>query len=220
MTLMISLILQTISNFILSVIETTGYLGIFFLMVLESANLPIPSEIIMPFSGFLAASGAFSFWLVVVVGSFGNLIGSLFSYWLGYLVRRDIFKWNHYKVSAEIERAQKWTERFGDWAVFFSRVLPIVRTFISFPLGVLKVKSLWRFSALTFTGSFIWSAFLTWLGFTLGKNWQILQVYFRKFDFIILIMILAAIGWWVWGRFNKRNTNIRIHINDTNNTNN
>ncbi len=194
---MISVILETISNYILSVIETTGYIGIFFLMVLESANIPIPSEIIMPFSGFLVANGIFSFWLVVLVGAFGNLIGSLFSYWLGYLIRRGIFKWNYHRVSAEIERAQKWTNKFGDWAAFFSRLLPIIRTFISFPLGVLKVASLWRFSVLTFLGSFVWSVFLTWLGFTLGKNWQILEVYFRKFDFIILILILAGIGWWL-----------------------
>ncbi len=209
---MISLILEIISNYILLIISKTGYVGIFFLMALESANIPIPSEVIMPFSGFLAASGVFSpsvllrtnpelaewvgFWLVVVIGAVGNLSGSLFSYWLGYLVRKNILFWDNHKVSAAVKRAQEWTKRFGDWAIFFSRLLPVVRTFISFPLGILKVPSLWNFSFLTFMGSFIWSAFLAWLGFTLGKNWEILQVYFRKFDYLILILIIAIIIWW------------------------
>ncbi len=195
---MVSIVLETVSNFILEVINAGGYFGVFFLMALESVNIPIPSEIIMPFSGFLAAGGAFSFWLVVIVGTFGNLVGSVFSYWLGYLVRLGFLKRKEQNVSREIERAKKWVERFGDWAVFLSRLLPIVRTFISFPLGVLKVKSFWRFSFLTFSGSFIWSTFLTYLGFIFGKNWQVLEIYFRKFDYLILLAILAAIGWWLW----------------------
>ena len=203
---MFSLILETVSNFILLTIQKTGYLGIFFLIALESANIPIPSEIIMPFSGFLVVGGIFNFWLVVIFGAFGNLAGSLFSYWLGYLVRKNVLKWNNYKVSAEIGRAKEWVRRFGDWAVFFSRLLPIVRTFISFPLGILKVKSLWRFSILTFSGSFIWSMLLTYLGFVLGKNWGILEVYFRKFDYLILILILAGIGWWLWRHFKKKSS--------------
>jgi len=206
---MISVILEIISGYILSIIETTGYLGIFFLMVLESANIPIPSEVIMPFSGFLVASGVFNFWLVVLMGSLGNLVGSLFSYWLGYLVNRGVLKWNNHRVSTEIERAKKWVSRFGDWAVFFSRLLPIARTFISFPLGILKVKSLWRFSILTFIGSFIWSTFLTYLGFILGKNWKILEVYFRKFDYLILILILLVIGWWLRKHFKNRESVIK-----------
>ena len=125
---MISIILETISVYTLLIIETTGYFGVFILMVLESANIPIPSEIIMPFSGFLASpagsptgKGVFNFWLVIFIGAFGNLIGSLFSYWLGYLTRKGVFHWNNHKVSAEVERARQWLARFGDWAVFISR---------------------------------------------------------------------------------------------------
>lgn len=178
------------------VIEATGYFGIFFLMALESANIPIPSEIIMPFSGFLASAGIFYFWAVVLAGAFGNLIGSLFSYWLGYLVRKGIFYRDNNKVSIEVKRAQKWLDQFGDLAIFIPRLLPIVRTFISFPLGVIKVKSLWRFSFLTFGGSFLWSALLTYLGFVSGKNWEVLSIYFRKFDYIILGLMVLALIWW------------------------
>lgn len=176
----------------------------FLLMFLESANIPIPSEIIMPFSGFLANSGVFNFWLVVFIGALGNLIGSLFSYWLGYLVRKGILRWDNHKISNEVERAKLWLERFGDYAVFISRLLPVIRTFISFPLGILKFKSLWRFSILTFAGSFIWSGFLTYLGFIFGKNWQILEIYFRKFDYLILLSLVVAIIWGAWRHFKKQ----------------
>ena len=200
---MIFTILETVSNFILLIVRDTGYLGVFLLMFLESMNLPISSEIIMPFSGFLAVSGIFNFWLVVFLGALGNLFGSLFSYWLGFLSRKGLLKNAN---SKNIERAKKWLFFFGDWTAFISRVLPIVRTFISFPLGVLGVKSIWKFSVLTFSGSFIWSFFLAWLGFILGENWQSLEVYFRKFDYLILAAILAIITWWVWSHFrNNKN---------------
>ena len=201
---MISFVLEIVSKYILSIIESAGYFGVFILMALESANIPIPSEIIMPLAGFLASGGTLNFWLIVFLGAIGNLSGSLFSYWLGYLVRKDILKWNNHKIFGETERAKIWLDRFGDWAVFISRILPVVRTFISFPLGILKFKSLWRFSILTFFGSFIWSLFLTYLGFVFGKNWQVLHVYFRKFDYLILILILAAIIWWGRGYLKKR----------------
>ncbi|MEK7634735.1 MAG: DedA family protein [Patescibacteria group bacterium] len=201
---MISLILEIISKFVLATIETTGYFGVFVLMALESANIPIPSEVIMPFSGFLAASGVFNFWLVVFVGALGNLAGSLFSYWLGYLIRHNVLHWNSHRVNAEVERAQKWLDKWGDWAIFISRLLPVVRTFISFPLGVLKTKSLWKFSWLTFSGSFIWSAFLTYLGLMLGKNWQVLHIYFQKFDYMIVGIIVVAIIWFCYDYYKKR----------------
>ena len=200
---MVSTILGAVSNFILSTIGFMGYAGVFLLMFLESMNLPIPSEVIMPFSGFLAASGVFNFWLVVFLGALGNLSGSLFSYWLGYLSRKGLLK---NADSNNIEKAKKWLFFFGDWTAFISRVLPIVRTFISFPLGVLGVKSIWKFSVLTFLGAFIWSLFLTLIGFALGANWQSLEVYFRRFDYLILAVILAIIIWWAWFHFrNKKN---------------
>ena len=119
---MFSSILAKLSGFVLGTINNVGYLGVFGLMVLESANIPIPSEIIMPFAGFLASGGTLNFWLIVFLGAIGNLSGSLFSYWLGYLVRKDILKWNNHKIFGETERAKIWLDRFGDWAVFISRI--------------------------------------------------------------------------------------------------
>lgn len=204
---MISSILEIISHYTLLVIETGGYFGVFILMALESANIPIPSEVIMPFSGFLASpagDGIFNFWLVVFIGALGNLTGSLFSYCLGYLVRNGVLHWNNHKVSGEIEKARMWLDRFGDWAIFVSRILPVVRTFISFPLGILKTKSLWRFSVLTFSGSFLWSLFLTYLGFITGKNWTDLHIYFRKFDYLILVVIIIGMTWIIWKYFKNK----------------
>lgn len=197
---MVSYILEIISQFVLSVISTTGYGGVFLLMALESANIPIPSEIIMPFSGFLVAQGVFSFWTVVMVGALGNLVGSLFSYWLGYLVRHNVLGWNNHAVTQEVDRARAWIHRFGDWAAFISRLLPVVRTFISFPLGVLGVRSLWRFSLFTFSGSFIFSTLMTWLGYTLGQNWASLRGYFHTFDYVIVGVIVVGGVWVVWRR--------------------
>lgn len=200
---MISIILITISNFILTAIGKAGYLGIFFLSALGAANIPIPSEIIWPFSGFLANIGKINFWFAIFVGVIGDLLGALFSYWLGYQARKNILHWDNHKISVNVERARKWLNRFGDWAVFLCRMTPVARAFISFPLGVLKFKSIPRFAVLTAGGSFIWFSFLSYLGFIFGENWQVLQDYFRKFDYVIVVVI-AIIGIWsIWKYFKK-----------------
>lgn len=210
---MISLILQAIFNFVLFVIQKIGYVGVFILMALESVNIPIPSEVIMPFSGFLVQKEIFSFWMVVLAGTFGNLFGSLISYCLAHslvkLVKRR-FEERYWLVRILVNHrslkfGEKWFEKYGDLSIFLSRLLPVVRTFISFPAGLSKMK-LSTFSILTFAGSFIWSIALTWLGFVLGENWLILRFYFEKFDYLILFLILTAIIFWIWHQFlnNKR----------------
>ena len=191
-------ILEAVIGAILFIIEETGYTGVFFLMVLESANIPVPSEIIMPFSGFLVSSGSFSFWPVALMGALGNLAGSLISYGFGYWARANINAWNQPRIQLKVERAKYWIARFGDYAAFFSRLLPVVRTFISFPIGFLGVQSLWRFSILTFLGSLLWCIPLTYLGFVLGENWRILEPYFRAFDVVIVLGILGALAYIIW----------------------
>lgn len=204
---MIALILGGVSNFILSVIQRTGYLGIFLLMLLQSVNVPVPSEIIMPFSGFLVHQGVFNFWLVVSVGALGNLIGALLSYRLASLLVKNGLRerWRILKFllsERNLELAQRWFNKYGNASIFFGRLVPVISTFISFPAGLGKMKIL-NFSILTFAGSLIWSTFLTWLGFILGKNWGILGVYFHKFDYLTLGAILAAIIWWLWRHFRR-----------------
>ncbi len=201
---MIHMILVILSNWVLAVITQMGYVGVMFLSALESMNIPIPSEVILPFSGFLVSQGVFAFWWVVLAGTIGNVIGSLISYYIGYVVRGRRVLVKSERVQAEIARAHGWMDKYGDWAILISRLLPVVRTFISFPLGVIKVHSVWRFTWLTFAGAFVWSLVLTKLGVVLGSHWEYLGQYFRRFDYVIVAALLVGLGWWVWDHFRRK----------------
>lgn len=200
-------ILSWILNLILGVISRTGYLGIFVLMFLQSINIPVPSEVIMPFSGFLASRGVFNFWLVVLIGTVGNLAGAYLSYKLAYAFLGSATRDRHpflKKIASEknLALAQKWFDKYGSISVFFSRMVPVVSTFISFPAGLAKMR-LSLFLPLTFAGSFVWSYVLTKIGFILGANWSLIQVYFRKLDYIILAFIVVGIAYLAQRHFKK-----------------
>ena len=193
-------LLEFFASFIIKVISTTGYFGITTLMALESACIPIPSEIIMPFSGYLVWEGRFVFWWVVLVGSLGNLIGSILSYLIGiYGGRPLIEKYGKYLLisHSDLDRADRWFLKYGGLAVFFSRVLPVIRTFISLPAGISRMNFI-KFCIYTFFGSLPWCFILTYLGVIMNKNWNSLEVYFHKFDLLIGIIIILGIGWWIW----------------------
>lgn len=184
--------LETLGTFVINIISDTGYLGIFLLMALESACIPIPSEVTMPFSGSLVALGRFNLWMVVLIGALGNLAGSLLAYAIGYwgqdkIVRILIVKYGRYFLISEHEydRAQKWFLKYGEIIVFASRMLPVIRTFISLPAGIAKMN-LTKFILYTTIGSFFWSLVLTSVGMILGQNWQSLEVYFRQFDVLLV----------------------------------
>lgn len=194
---------ELIGSWIIQFISTLGYFGIFILMTLESALIPIPSEVTMPFSGSLAALGRFNFWLVVVTGTVGNLIGSLLAYWLGWwgqeaVVRKVIVKYGKYFLISEREydQSERWFRRHGEPIVFFSRILPVLRTFISLPAGIAKMN-LTKFCIYTTVGSLLWSYFLTYIGVVLGNNWKSLEGYFRKFDIVIVVVGLLVVFWYV-----------------------
>ena len=189
-----------ISSYIIKIILATGYSGVFILMVLESACIPVPSEIIMPFSGFLVWQGEFSLWQVVFWGAFGNLVGSVLAYWVGARGGRPLIeKYGKYIFISrrDLERSDKWFEKYGQGAVFFSRLLPAVRTFISLPAGIARMNFK-RFCVYTFLGSLIWAYFLAYAGVILGENWSGLRVYFEKFDFVIVAAVIIGIIWWIW----------------------
>lgn len=200
---MLTQLLAFLSFFILSTIERLGYGGVFVLMTLESAGLPIPSEIIMPFSGFLVSQGSFSFWLVVALGTAGNVVGSLLFYWLGvYGGRAFVLRYGKYIFfhASELERAERWFSRWGNWAIFFSRLLPAVRTYISFPAGLTRMKIL-PFTLLTLAGSLPWVWALAYIGVVLGERWEIVEGYFRRFDEIIVGVGVLGVGWLVWRHY-------------------
>ncbi len=177
-----------------------GYGGVILLMGIESANIPLPSEVIMPFSGYLVFTGRFNLFWVAVAGGLGCLWGSLLSYWVGAKGGRPLIeKYGKYVLIShhDLDMADRWFAKWGIATVFIGRLLPVIRTFISFPAGIARVN-IWKFSVYTFVGSFIWSYFLAWVGMKLGENWDSIKVYFHKFDVAIGIMIILGITWWIW----------------------
>lgn len=197
-------IIEQIVFWVMGVIGDLGYPGIFLLMAAESALIPIPSEIIMPFSGFLVTEGKFNFWAVVIIGAAGNLAGSWAAYALGYwghqsLVKKLVRKYGKWILLTEDEfdKAINLFAKYGQWVAAVSRVLPAVRTVISLPAGIARL-SFAKFSALTFFGSLIWSGFLTYLGVLLGQNWQIIRPYFRKFDIVIIAIFIILAGLYIY----------------------
>ncbi|OGM16615.1 hypothetical protein A2V61_03060 [Candidatus Woesebacteria bacterium RBG_19FT_COMBO_47_8] len=193
-----------------SLISSYGLLAVFVLMTAESALIPIPSEITMPFAGFLAGMGVMNFWVAILIGAIGNLTGSLLAYWLGYVkgeewVRLAIRKWGKWLLIREHEydKAKDWYQKYGQGITFASRLLPIVRTFISLPAGIARMN-LPLFSLLTFIGSLLWSGFLAYIGLKLGENWLAIEPYFRKFQFVIVGLGIAAVGFYIYTHLKRR----------------
>lgn len=191
-------------------IEVYGLWAVFVLMTAESALIPIPSEVTMSFAGFLAGRGLMNFWAAVTVGASANLVGSWLAYWLGYAkgeewVRFAIKRWGKWLLirESEFDKAKGWFHTHGQWVTFGSRLLPVVRTFISLPAGIAKMNFP-LFSVLTFIGSFIWSAFLAYLGLKLGQNWLAIEPYFRKFQFFIVGLFVAAAAFYIWTHLKRR----------------
>ncbi len=193
---MISLI-GSISDFVINLIGNLGYWGVFIGMTLESACIPIPSEIIMPFSGFVVWQGHTNMTLIgiTIVGAFGNLVGSLIAYYVGLKGGRPLLeKYGKYLLitHSKLELADKWFFKYGSEAVLISRLLPIIRTFISLPAGIAHMD-LKKFMTYTFIGSLPWSFALGYIGTQLGPNWSIIQGYFHILDIIIGIGIIGII---------------------------
>lgn len=196
---MATIILSSISAWIIGVINTLGYGGVVLLMAIESANIPLPSEIIMPFSGFLVAQGKLNLFLVALAGAIGCVIGSIFSYWLGKIGGRPLIeKYGKYILIShhDLDTSEKWFLKHGEMMVFVGRLLPVIRTFISFPAGIAEMN-FWRFVIYSFLGSLPWTLFLAYLGQKLGENWENLRTYFHGLDWLILGLIIIGIIWWI-----------------------
>ncbi len=196
---MIQSLLSALAAFVIGTISRMGYGGIVLLMAIESACIPLPSEIIMPFSGYLVHRGQLSLQLVALAGSVGCVLGSVVAYGAGAWGGRPLVeKYGKYVLIShhDLALADRWFARHGDITVFIGRLLPVVRTFIAFPAGVARM-SLWRFNLYTFIGSYLWCLGLAWVGMKLGEHWNTLGVYFHRFDAVIALIILAAVIWYV-----------------------
>ncbi len=185
-------------NLIIWVISSTGYLGIIFWMALESACVPIPSEIIMPFSGFLVNEGRFTLLGITLAGTLGSLIGSLGAYWAGKRFGREVLlKHGKYLMITEehLDRADEWFERHGEAAVFFGRMVPIVRTFISLPAGIAEMD-LKKFAIYTTIGSLPWCLLLGYIGVVMGEHWDSIVAYFHILDAVVLVGFIIGAVWY------------------------
>jgi len=200
---MVAKIIGILSSFIVATISTLGYSGIVLLMAIESACIPLPSEIIMPFSGYLVSRGEMNLWGVGVAGAVGCVLGSLVAYWVGmYGGRPMIEKYGKYILLSrhDLDLADRWFSKYGEAIVFVSRLLPAIRTFIAFPAGVARMN-LTRFVIYTFAGSLPWCIALAYVGQKLGEKWDkdpTLKTWFHRFDFVIGILIVVAVAWWIW----------------------
>ncbi|MFH1255114.1 MAG: DedA family protein [bacterium] len=192
-------IISLVTNFIINGIASLGYAGVGLMMAIESACVPLPSEIIMPFAGFLAAQGEFSLFGAALAGAVGCVAGSAAAYaagiWGG---RAFIEKYGKYILIShhDLAIADNFFNKYGSSAIFFSRLMPVVRTFISLPAGIAKMN-FGKFIIYSFLGSFPWCYGLAYLGKILGDNWNTLGVYFHKFDAVIAVAIIAGAVWYI-----------------------
>lgn len=203
---MIEKIISVLATFIIWGISKMGYTGVAAMMAIESACIPLPSEIIMPFSGYLVSRGEFSLIGVSLAGAIGCVIGSVVAYWIGYHGGRPMAeKYGKYVLVTQhdLDMADRFFHKYGNTAVFVSRLLPVVRTFISLPAGIAKMNFT-TFVIYTFLGSLPFCYFLAYVGKKLGDNWNTLGGYFHKFDLAIGILVVIGLVWFV-----KRHINIK-----------
>lgn len=203
---MVEKLIAKLGLFVISVISAMGYLGVTLLMAIESACIPLPSEVIMPFSGYLVYTGQFNLWIVAFMGAIGCNLGSAVAYEIGYYGGRPLVeRFGSYLLLSEreLDWADRFFARFGDLTVLISRMLPVVRTFIALPAGIARMPRL-RFHLYTFVGSFPWCLGLAYLGMKAGEHWNYLGRYFHQFDKVIGAVILVALIWFVWSHWRHR----------------
>ncbi len=208
---MLAFIDQIVIPFLTGLYEAIGYLGVLVAMAIESAMIPLPSELILPFAGFLVSDrtaveplthGPWDFWFVVIAATIGNTIGSLIGYAIGAWGGRPFLeRYGRYLLIRphEIELADRFFQRYGSATAFFSRLLPIVRTFISFPAGVARMP-LGKFMLYSTAGAFLWSILLVQAGVILGSRWTEIRAILQPFDLLIAVVVILAIALFIWWR--------------------
>ena len=202
-------IITELSRFVISTISLMGYSGILLTMAIESACIPLPSEIIMPFSGYLVTTGQFTMIGVTLAGAVGNVLGSIVAYYAGVWGGRPfVERYGRYFLVShhDLDVADRWFAKYGEAAVFFGRMLPVVRTFISLPAGIAQMNFP-RFVIFTFIGALPWCYLLAYVGVRMGEEWDNLRGYFHRFDVVIGIVIALAVGYFLWSHWPRRSVN-------------
>lgn len=200
-------IIEPILDFVTFVISNLGYPGVIFLMILDSAMIPIPSEIILVFSGYLVTTGTFEPISVILAGSFGNVVGSIMTYYFGLKFGRlFVLRFGKYFFIKEnhLEYTEKLFQKYGDKISFLGRLLPAIRTYISLPCGIAKIN-LFKYSIYTFFGSVIWNTMFTYIGIQLGSNWQDIDNYSIYLEIVTVCVIVVFVIWFITKMLKKRN---------------
>ncbi|MEG3160343.1 DedA family protein [Sphingomonas sp. LB2R24] len=198
-------ILAVLATFTIGVISSGGYVGIALLMAIESACIPLPSEIIMPFAGYLVSTGRFDLYLAATAGAIGCNLGSIVAYEIGKRGGRPMAeRWGRYLLigPGELDAADRFFARWGSMAVLIGRLLPVIRSFIAFPAGVARMK-LVPFHVYTFVGSWPWCFGLAWVGMKLGDKWDSdprVKAAFHSADLLIGAVLIALVGFYIWHR--------------------
>lgn len=191
----------------MNLVGRSGYGGIFFTMMLESAAIPIPSEVVLPFGGFLASTGRLNLWLVVLSATLANLTGSVILYWIGLRGGQPVLeKYGKYVLvhREDLDKLGGWLAKDGAKLAFISRLLPGIRTFSSVVLGAGRLNFK-KFFWYTLAGSLVWNLPLAYVGFAAGKNWNFLRPYFHKFDLVLAALVIVAVAWFVFKHIRKFN---------------
>ena len=202
-------ILAALAQFIIAVISSSGYWGVALLMGIESMCIPLPSEIIMPFAGYLVHTGRLNLIGVATAGALGCNLGSLVAYWIGaYGGRPLVERFGRYVLLSkhDLDRVTNYFDHWGGITVFFGRLLPVVRTFIAFPAGLARMPML-KFQVYTFLGSWPWCFALAYIGYVLGARWNsdpTFRKLFHDFDAAIAAVLVAGFAWFVWSRWRER----------------
>src|SRR5579863_4118887 len=195
----IAKLLSILAGFIIATITKLGYACIVVLMAIESACIPLPSEIILPFSGYLVFTGTFGLWQVALFGALGCVLGSLVAYYAGALGGRPLLeRYGQYLLLSrqDLDAADYWFKRHGDAIIFVGRLLPLVRTFIALPAGISRMH-LGRFVLYTFAGSYLWCLALALIGRKLGEHWEAIAPYYHRFDLAIVLVFAAGVAWYL-----------------------
>ncbi len=202
---MIDQLISALAAWVVAVISATGYLGVVFLMAIESACIPLPSEVIMPFAGYLISIGKMSLIGAATAGAVGCNVGSTVAYYVAAKGgRAALERWGKYVLisRAELERTDRFFARYGTITVFVGRLLPVVRTFIAFPAGLARMPMM-KFQIYTFLGSWPWCFALAYAGYLLGARWDsdpTLRKLFHDFDAVIAVVLLVGFAWFIWSR--------------------
>ncbi len=197
----------------LSIIQTLGYFGVFVLMAAESTFLPVPSEAVLPFAGYLVALGQMDFWTVLIISTTGTIIGSLISYYIGKILGEKFFERFGKKFfikKEEIRLAEKWFESHGQKTIFICRFIPVVRHLISIPAGIAKMPRR-TFILYTAIGGAMWNGFLIYVGMTLEQNWETILAYTQVLDVLIIIAIVLFCIYFIARQLKKTNKKKRIN---------